>query len=175
MSRFVESLEVMLDIYRQKCVTESAEIERLKQSMEESLIQAVRVPSKAAAAASKAAPCAVPTAPASNPIASHGYLDEIAEELESVLEKNERLERGMARLQRRLEAEEAWRTAVMEFMEVDNRMHEMASFEREPSKMRSPRGKSKKGGGAPPASYQSVLRDALAKTRRLEKSLRTAL
>lgn len=110
MSRVVESLEVMLDVYRQKCVTQSAEIERLKQSMEESLIHAVRVPAKPAAGSTKAAPRADSTLPTSSHSASRMYLEEIAEELERVLEKNEQLERGMARLQRRLDVEEAWRT-----------------------------------------------------------------
>lgn len=175
MSRVLESLEVMLDVYRHKCVTQSAEIERLKQSVDDSLIQAVRVPGNASASSTKGAPCAVPAAPTSNPSASHIYVDEIAEELESVLEKNERLERGMARLQRQLDAEEAWRAAVMEFMEVDERMHEMADFEKKSSKRTSARCKSKAEQGVRSASYQAALRDALAKTRRLEKSLRTSL
>jgi hypothetical protein len=172
MSRVVESLEVMLDVYRQKCVTQSAEIERLKQSMEESLIHAVRVPAKPAAGSTKAAPRADSTLPTSSHSASRMYLEEIAEELERVLEKNEQLERGMARLQRRLDVEEAWRTAVMEFMEVDERMHEMVRFEKASPKRASARDKSKKTGGPPMASHQSALRAALAKTRRLERSVR---
>ena len=152
MSRVLESLEVMLDVYRQKCVTQSAEIERLKQVMEESLIQAVRVPEKTPVPSTKGAPFAAPVAPISNPTASQMYLDEIAEELESVLEKNERLERGMARLQRRLDAEEAWRAAVVEFMEVDKRIHESAGFDRYPSMRGLADNKSKMGARVPPAS-----------------------
>jgi len=158
----LESLEKMLEVYRDKCITQSAEIERLKQAMEDSLIASVRATTTAVK------PPRDPTPPVRSPQrTSRGYVDQIAEELESMVMKNERLERDVARLQRRLDVEEEWRVAAMEFMEMDSRIHRLAACEECYSSLRKKQEVCQGG-----SSYQRALRAALAKTRNLEKSLR---
>ena len=186
MAAVLESLERMLDVYREKCLTQSAEIDRLKQAMEDTMIPSVRAPVAAKTPLSSRAPVAAKTPPSSQsttvahaptgaldtslPFCSHAsrlYIDEIAEELEAVLEKNEQLERAVARLQRRLDVEEEWREAAMEFMEIDTRIHKIVGVDGG--------GKRKKKLKGSLSAASASLREALIKTRCLEKSLRKAL
>lgn len=108
----LESLEKMLDMYRQRCFHQSAEIEALKQAI--GMIPAKRItrPSKAMAAPG---------------YVTSRYIDEMAEELQKVLERNDQLEEDISRLQKRLEIEQEWRYAAMEWMESDRRMHKHIS------------------------------------------------
>ena len=177
----------MLDVYRQKCITQSAEIERLKEAMEDALIGSVRAPPPTATGTRNASVGPAPSTVSSDPKltvnTSKEYLDEIADELESVLVKNELLEREVAKLQQRLDMEEAWRAAAMEFMELDTRIHAIAGINMTPdfsipsmrTSISAVKKKKSKGGLPPTAGYHEALRDALAKTKRLEKSLRAAL
>lgn len=176
MAAVLESLERMLDVYREKCLTQSAEIDRLKQAMEDTMIPSVRAPVAAKTPLSSQS-TTVAHAPTSAldtalPFCSHAsrlYIDEIAEELEAVLEKNEQLERAVARLQRRLDVEEEWREAAMEFMEIDTRIHKIVGVDG------CGGGKRKKKLKGSLSAASASLREALIKTRCLEKSLRKAL
>lgn len=186
MSPILDSLERMLDVYREKCITQSKEIERLKQAMEDTLIASVRGGPSPASATSTATARAPPAGTTAAPTAvttpaihvSRAYIDELADELDAVLMKNEQLERDVARLQRRLGVEEEWRAAAMEFMEIDARIHKIVNVEggsltSSPTKSSSFRKKTGRRHGG--SSIGKALRDALAKTRCLEKSLRAAL
>lgn len=112
----LENLEKMLDMYRQRCCHQSAEIAALKQALGS-------IPIK------RHDPTSDPTR------TSHGYkngsskhyIDHIADELEQALERSERLEVDVTRLHKRLQVEQEWRYAAMEWMESDRRMHKHIS------------------------------------------------
>jgi hypothetical protein len=148
----LESLEKMLDMYRQRCSTQNAEIEALKQAIGTIPAKRITRPSK-----SRAAPEYV----------TSRYIDEMAEELHQALERNDQLEEDISRLQKRLQIEEEWRYAAMEWMESDRRMHKHISK----VLCTGTYGEEQRDGPGMYSSYQKCLNKVMEKSRELDKKV----
>ena len=55
--------------------------------------------------------------------AHSSHLNEVVEDLERLLRKNEELEKHIERLAQRLQVEEEWRATALAWMESDQRIH----------------------------------------------------
>ena len=92
----LDSVEKMLDVYRQRCMSQAVELSALKKAMDgrDGRIQA-----------------------------HSSHLHEVVEDLERLIKKNEELERHVERLNQRIRVEEEWRATALAWMESDQRIH----------------------------------------------------
>lgn len=165
----LESLEKMLDVYRQRCLNQSAEIAALKEAM--GSISATGEPDCGTFCLKreKALQRGSPTKRDHFTISSC-YIDDIADELDSALARNQMLDEKIAHLQKRLHVEQEWRNAAMEWMESDRRMHKHISKVLNPDNSNDSTKKNPIY-----ASYQQSLHKVLEKSRELEQRMTNML
>lgn len=147
----LESLEKMLDMYRQRCFNQSAEIQALKQALRGT------IPAKRSSHGERVRSKYVPS--------SSCYIDDMAEELDQALERNEHLEEDITRLHNRLQIEQEWRYAAMEWMESDRRMHKRIS------KVLHPGRQFEAQKNPIVTSYQQSLNKVIEKSRELDQNV----
>ncbi len=108
-SRVLESLEKILNMYRQKCVDQNATIASLKDQVrllsENSINTQLRKDTRV-----------------SDAIPSSAYIQDLVDNFEVLRRENEVLEAELKRVKKRLDVEEEWRTATLAWLESDWRV-----------------------------------------------------